>query len=289
MEKEEYYDERARQGATKEERLQSPILPLRHANNWIKACLIQEYTFPSHGAIVLDLCGGKGGDLYKWNMVHAKEVTLVDPSRDSLSEAWKRYTEGKFAYKFIFIEDDASTLTYLQHLQHARFDVISCQFALHYLFTTPEQAIQTFSNVAKFLRPGGYFIGTILSASRVLQLLRGTAEDDSERRETIGNSLYTLHMSKEEALKEHPTCQFWLKDAIGTPLPETLIRLTTLVGIAGSAGFEPIRVGTSFTEYGIEKQKKYTLQHLQPRQALSSDMMEVFSLYEVFVFMKKYT
>ena len=44
------------------------------------------------------------------------------------------------------------------------FDVVSCQFAMHYAFDSEQRARTFLRNVATRLRPGGVFIGTIPSA-----------------------------------------------------------------------------------------------------------------------------
>lgn len=47
------------------------------------------------------------------------------------------------------------------------FDVVSCQFAVHYFFKTPLTLRSFASNVAKHIRPGGFFVGTCMDAHRV--------------------------------------------------------------------------------------------------------------------------
>lgn len=47
------------------------------------------------------------------------------------------------------------------------FDVVSCQFAIHYFFNTRVTLAAFASNVAKHIRPGGYFVGTCMDAKRV--------------------------------------------------------------------------------------------------------------------------
>lgn len=45
-----------------------------------------------------------------------------------------------------------------------QFDLVSCQFALHYSFETLQQAECMMKNISECLKPGGYFIGTIPDA-----------------------------------------------------------------------------------------------------------------------------
>lgn len=49
----------------------------------------------------------------------------------------------------------------------AGFDVVSCQFAVHYFFRTPVTLAAFASNVARNIRRGGFFVGTCMDAHRV--------------------------------------------------------------------------------------------------------------------------
>ena len=55
-----------------------------------------------------------------------------------------------------------------------KFDFVNCQFALHYSFDC-EESIRTFlSNVTDRLKPGGYFVGTIPNAYRLIKKLQSS-------------------------------------------------------------------------------------------------------------------
>jgi mRNA (guanine-N7-)-methyltransferase len=65
----------SRPDAGLEARNESPILPLRKFNNWVKSAIISQ--FGRRGGRVLDLGAGKGGDLRKWAAANVRELVLV--------------------------------------------------------------------------------------------------------------------------------------------------------------------------------------------------------------------
>jgi mRNA (guanine-N7-)-methyltransferase len=69
----QHYNARKEMG--QEARRQSKVLSLRNFNNWVKACLITQYTQRSDR--VLDLCCGKGGDLRKFQRIKIKTYVGV--------------------------------------------------------------------------------------------------------------------------------------------------------------------------------------------------------------------
>lgn len=62
-------------------------------------------------------------------------------------------------------------LKYVAGRASAGFDVVSCQFAIHYFFESAEHLNGFFSNVAANLRRGGLFIATFMDGARVHALL----------------------------------------------------------------------------------------------------------------------
>ncbi|KAF6142305.1 hypothetical protein GIB67_023407, partial [Kingdonia uniflora] len=54
----------------------------------------------------------------------------------------------------------------------APFDVCSCQFVMHYSWSTEACARRAFANISALLRPGGTFIGTMPDANVLVKKLR---------------------------------------------------------------------------------------------------------------------
>lgn len=52
--------------------------------------------------------------------------------------------------------------------QDMKFDICSCQFALHYAFRSEKHVRRMLQNATAYLRPGGYFIGTIPNADMIV-------------------------------------------------------------------------------------------------------------------------
>jgi SAM-dependent methyltransferase len=61
-----------------------------------------------------------------------------------------------------------------------RFDVVSCQFSVHYFFADLPTLKTFVANVASCLRPGGLFVGTCLDGFAVDQLFRRRGDEVSE-------------------------------------------------------------------------------------------------------------
>ena len=53
-----------------------------------------------------------------------------------------------------------------------RFDIVSCQFSIHYLFECEKKIRNFLTNASKQLRVGGYFIGTTTDSEVLISKLR---------------------------------------------------------------------------------------------------------------------
>lgn len=251
-----FYDKKAETGNDRDDRERSPIISLRKFNNWIKACLINEYT--RKGDRALDLCGGKGGDLAKWQSVQIKELKLVDLSEASVTEAERRYRSGKYSFSASFESGDVRKLTPVK----VGYNVVSCQFALHYCFESKEIAHATLHGVASQLVAGGIFIATIPNTKRI-QLF-------------AGNPLCKITRSDNGYT-------FWLCDAIDAVF-EYYVDETLLIELAASVGLTPIVNGLSFEEYA--KLHSSQLPHMRPT-TMSAEEFSISCLYDVYVFRKR--
>ncbi|KAM0885459.1 hypothetical protein ACQ4PT_030335 [Festuca glaucescens] len=82
--------------------------------------------------------------------------------------------------------------------EDAPFDICSCQFAMHYSWSTEARARQALANISALLRPGGTFIGTMPDANVIIKRLRETEAME------FGNSVYCITFGEEYAKKKFP-------------------------------------------------------------------------------------
>ncbi|KAK4530776.1 hypothetical protein CCYA_CCYA05G1633 [Cyanidiococcus yangmingshanensis] len=187
----EHYNKRKDEG--KEGRLASRIIRLRNLNNWVKAVLIGLHSKP--GYAVLDLACGKGGDLLKFVRAQTSFWVGVDHARVSLEHAVQRYNDldqRQPPFPAYFFCGDAFGVDLVTHLdlQWPDFDLVSCQFAVHYAFESERRVRQLLHNVTGRLKPGGFFIGTTPDANVLVSKLRAAPGM------SFGNSIYRVSFDK---------------------------------------------------------------------------------------------
>ena len=217
----------------KEGRKASRIIFLRSFNNWVKASMINKYCKKlGKGVAVLELCCGKGGDLDKYFMNNIKLFVGADISKESLKNAMDRLEKIKnekykdnFRIKCIFIKDDLSSPDnrFLEKIdKNYYFDLVSCQFALHYHFQNEKRLNAFLTNVSSRLCEGGYFIGTIIEDNVIVKRLRNRkkiAENKYIKEKfTFGNEYYSVKFSQKHFdVKNGPfgiKYGFYLEDSI---------------------------------------------------------------------------
>ncbi|RKO99489.1 hypothetical protein CXG81DRAFT_4367, partial [Caulochytrium protostelioides] len=244
-----------RQQGSQGKRADSVIIGLKRFNNWVKNSLIMRYV--KSGSSVVDFCGGKGGDLYKWEQAGIAQLMLLDVAATSVKHARERFDEmlhknsrggrdgGKSLYKAEFHARDCFGLNALAGLALGTFQAVSCQFALHYAFESEDRARQAVHNAASLLASGGHFFGTIPNGYRLMKRLR------SQPGLSFGNAIYNV------AFDQKTPCPpfghrytFHLEDAIDD-CPEYLVHWGVLVQLAREAGLEPI-VFRPFQEYLLD-------------------------------------
>lgn len=170
-------------------RYESSIINLRVFHNWIKNSLYtdvsellrEDYDFED--IKILELAVGKGGDLFKWIGIGATKVVGVDIDKDSVfgkNGALHRYKKklntdknNKIPKCYFYVDDlsdPGSFKRMKERLKDEKFNIISCQFAIHYFFAS-ETALKNIANiVGHFLEPNGYFIGTTMNPDKLNEL-----------------------------------------------------------------------------------------------------------------------
>lgn len=207
---------------------------MRAYHNWVKTILITTYCSPNNNErkSVLDIGCGQGGDLMKW--YHARVGYYVGIDADyngiysSTNGAISRYNEFKKKFpgfgKTVWIHADASvkldvksqeqkipnmtpqnkTLIEKTFLKNTKFDIISSQFALHYLFESTETVNNLIDNIKNYLKTGGYIILTLFDAQMVMNKFQDKeiytsyyTDDDGKK-----NKLYEIIKKFDGPLKD---------------------------------------------------------------------------------------
>jgi len=208
---------------------------------------------------LLDLAAGTGGDSLKWKLGFLKNVVAIEIIKESVEIARTTYMSNKGAKpnttyiwgdsgKLIFPDYEAALDGYNKGLlkkvvlSKNQFDIVSMQFAIHYLFEN-EIKLRTFlQNVTDNLKIGGYFIGTSMDGGRVFDLLRGMKKPA----EGINGDdiLWKIEKKYSTSMKwdeKKPMLGHKIEvyiNTIGIPHEEYLVNYTYLEEILKEYGFE---------------------------------------------------
>ncbi|KAG7696181.1 hypothetical protein KL930_003208 [Ogataea haglerorum] len=238
--------------ARKSRRTESKIYKLRSFNNCIKYILIYKYARP--GGNVLDLGCGKGGDMAKWEAVQTRSYVGIDLSDLSIKEAVTRYKRSRFHFQAVFATGDAFNVPVPQILKDFRdqvdlqFDTVSMQFCMHYAFDSELTVRNMLQNVARSLKVGGMFIGTIPSSD----FIRWKVNKLGPGERKWGNSIYSVEFPSEppkDAKFANPfgnVYNYYLVDAVDN-VPEYVVPFETFRALCESYNLE-LRYKKNFFE-----------------------------------------
>lgn len=168
-------------------RQKSPSILVREANNrWKRALLLRAAHIrrirmsPRNGGgkhkcaaaktpiACADLACGKGGDLQKWRIVVPESLLMVDISVQSLTEARRRAVGVGLRPQLLRADLGRDAIP----ASDASLDMISMQFALHYIVLEGKDAVDWFlSELGRVLKPGGVFVATVPNADVVDPML----------------------------------------------------------------------------------------------------------------------
>jgi hypothetical protein len=180
------------------------IINLRKFHSWVKSILIENYCRDKVN--VLDIGCGRGGDIYKWAKAKVENYIGVDSDYNGLfggyDSATSRYRNiyKKQAPQFdntnmhfglldarcaITVDKQldifGSTLqeknrNLIERIAETRFDIISYQFSIHYLFEN-KTSVNNLINLHKNnLKIGGYTICTLIDPTKLLELFNNNED-----------------------------------------------------------------------------------------------------------------
>jgi hypothetical protein len=138
------------------------------------------------------------------------------------------------------------------------FDVISCQFALHYFFENEDKLTNFTYNVNKYLKNGGYFIGTCLDGQQVKKLLKGKRKNQhvvGKQDERILWDICKKYDSKVEEIDYGEEIDVYM-ESIGKVTKEYLVSFTKLI--------------EKLLPYNIVLAKEEDLEKFESKEAITS-------------------
>jgi mRNA (guanine-N7-)-methyltransferase len=164
---------------------------LRIFHNLIKKKLIINSSKNSNAKYLLDIACGRGGDIQKWissnlNYVfafdnHTKSIYNSIQKKDEYDGAISRFLQVKKTFKGKLPYIQFTSLDVLQDNileilnskdKNKIYDIVSCQFALHY-FSKDDNTLDKILNlVSQKLKKGGLFIGTATNGDLINELLK---------------------------------------------------------------------------------------------------------------------
>lgn len=199
-------------------------MDIRKLHNNIKRHIIQSVS--SHGAKVLDVGCGRGGDMFKW-LDCGVRLTCVDPDGDALKEA-KRRARTKNAPVEFFKGDITSAPL-------CKYDIVCYNFSFQYTFESEEIFENTIRGIVERTRVGSKLVGVIPDSTFVLSTV------GSKYTDTAGN--YIMRNEERTGNGEFgETIWVCVKDSVyykdDEPIPEPIAYKDIIIHILRDAGFQ---------------------------------------------------
>jgi len=244
-------------------------------------------TYVKKGSTLLELAVGRGNDLHKWRLVQPSKVVGIDLSEQNLTAprqgACVRYLTTKrenpkdafppvlfipadmtqslatqdHRYLRLLLGKESPSTPYLENFAGlSTFDVISCQFAIHYACGS-EETFRTF--VGNLTAHGKeLFIGTCMDGQAVYSLLLGQT----------GHLFRNAKSVWGEIRKDYADGEGWTEDfgrqitvkleSFERPVQESLVPWGKVVEILAENGFELLQT-TMFSD-AYANQSRFTFE-----------------------------
>lgn len=181
-------------------RKSSSIYNMRKFHNWVKRQLILQSAdllrkdYRIQDISLLDLANGHGGDNLKYIDSKINTVYGFDIDHDSIHgpngaiDRFKKLNNKNLNYNFYEMDlSKESNFKLIQNiLMNRKFNIVSCQFAIHYFFENSESLDNLIKIVSTFIENNGLFIGTTLNGILIKDKLK------LQNNNTIQNYLYNI-------------------------------------------------------------------------------------------------
>lgn len=176
---------------------------------------------------VFDVSVGRFGDMHSYKNSGISFIYGIDPDEKSIEEAKKRKSEilDKTDTHAV-LKVDTITNEIIKIPSISLFDIVVCNFSLHYFFKTEEMLNNALYHISMYLKKGQYFIGTTIGGFNVDDL--GDSDND--------DYYLKLNYSKEDYKNKNFGLEyiFKLKDnndsgIYSEDLPEYIVKIPFLI------------------------------------------------------------
>ena len=254
------------------------------------------------GTSACDLACGKAGDLGKFTSLGYDRVFGLDSSRDNIENpidgAYARLNDKisklprgvKKPDHYAYLTYDLSQKINIDTINNADdkhvaqvlygkiqdpkmiryyklasqgFDLVSCQFAIHYFFESERKLDNFLSNVDMNLKPGGYFIGTCLDGKKIKKEFGNNMQLTGEYNKNILWNLKRLY-SKDIGVVYGEEIEVYM-ESIGRVMKEYLVNIDLLEKKLKALGYDLIECKNFKDYYTEEKANKYNLEEVQQK------------------------
>ena len=312
-----------------ERRKNSTVSNLRNFHNFIKRTLIEHIckVYWAHNQkeniSLLDIAIGRGGDIFKFSEAGISNVFGFDKSESSINSinpfdqgAKERYSKSNLNINIEFMVGDATQpsieliknigifmdkngLINKKNPENSGFQIMSCQFAMHYFFQSEIALRNVLGMFSRFLKKGGFFIGTTVDGKNITNLLK--------KDKSFNSDLLTITKKYRADVPKKPfenAYTFKLNDTVdkgnyfntmGESI-EYLVNLETLKKIASEYKLIPVYFNLfqpfNKNEYAstsdfVSFENIYNLpQHAGWKKTLSQEEEVINKLYTTFIFVK---
>ncbi len=262
------------------QRNKSLIFYLKQTQNWIKsACLNHLMTPLPLSSCLLDMCGGKGGDLLKYQYMNSiAHVILFDISKESVMHAQKRFQSiDRPHFSFHAGVIDCFRPHKIFQTLKGHVDVVTCQFAIHYACDSEFTISQFLTNVSSVLKPNGTFLFTCPDGEKLIEF----------QKLYPNHPLCTIHFNHSPAnLNEWgQSYQFSLVDSVNK-CNEFIVPHKKMIDLAKKCNLEYMGA-IGFMEIISKFHNRFRSDDISSYiDNLSREELQVMNLYKVWTFIK---
>lgn len=256
----------------------------KNANNFVKCMMLRKYT--EKKSRILDLGCGRGQDVQKHIILRPAQVVFADIADVALQEAIHRWRHEKRPYPAAFVQYDfCGTVP----LDMGLFDVVSCQFAVHYACRSEESLLRFFSNVAACLSEKGTLMLSMPNSNVLLDFVALSVYNPDRGVYVFDNGLIHLEFATTQLVHGTPYV-FQMLETLNCT--QYVAELPVIESVARQFGIRLVHTDT-FEQSLKRTDRSPTIQGLARRMGILQDTMlmtpqewEIVRLYRLCIFQR---